>query len=154
MAFITDDTRAVLARSLNLAQTTASSLKRTSQRIRDDCVAGNISGYVLTQELYPQLVQADDTFEEVKTQPGLAQFAKDQVPDDPTYDPAAEFATMQTEVNNVGAWIQANMPASGGKLLYESFDSPGTDFIVADEFTPAQTAGLVTALDALIATIN
>ena len=151
MAFITIDTRKTLSTALNQAQTTAAGLKRMAQRIRADCLAGNISGYVLTQELMPALVAADVVFADVSSQPGLAAFAQDQVPDQPSYDPAAEFVTMRNAVDGVGAWIIANIPKSGGKLTYETISATG---VAADEFTPAQTAGLVTELDTLIATID
>lgn len=82
--------------------------------------------------------------------PDLIQYARDQE-DDQTYDVQAEFNAMSTQIGEVMSWVQTNFPANGGFLLSHSFGAEG---LVPRIFAPASTAGLLTEIQALDASIE
>jgi glycosylphosphatidylinositol transamidase (GPIT) subunit GPI8 len=83
--------------------------------------------------------------------PGIVAYAQSQY-NDGTYDVATEFTNMVNALNAVVTWVVSNMPKDGsGFLLAHTINADGSR--VARVFTPAQTAGLTTALNAAIAQI-
>jgi len=89
--------------------------------------------------------------------PGLAAYAQDQE-NDATYDVVAEFTAMRTALVAVRDRIINDLPTASappgvaGRIAVYSIDATGT--LIADLFTPAQTASLRADLDAFIATVS
>jgi hypothetical protein len=84
--------------------------------------------------------------------PGIGPYAQEQV-SDPALNIGAEFNTMTAAIQDVVAWIVTNFPKdAGGRLLSHTINADGTR--VPQSFTPAQTAGLTTRLNTLIAAIS
>lgn len=71
------------------------------------------------------------------------------------YDAAAEFTAMRTQIDATITWIRNNFPTNGtppaGTLLERTWGAEGPTELT---FTTAQTAGLRTQLDTLIAAIG
>ena len=147
MAFPSFDS---LAKAWLDALTLARTLKGQAQILRDTSAAGNI-GFTLIERFFEFIVAANARFEQLKAVPGIAQYAKDQV-DNQLIDIVAEFNAMQTAIVDVITWVTTNIPKDGsGYLLVRQIDVGNN--IVDRQFTPAQSAGLRTQLDALLATI-
>lgn len=84
--------------------------------------------------------------------PGIVAYAQAQVAD-PSLDVAAAFGAMQQALIAVGNWIVSNFPKdASNNLLYIQFTSDG--HLQYSAFTSAQLSGLLTLLNALIATID
>jgi hypothetical protein len=82
---------------------------------------------------------------------GLAAYAQANLQTQ-TPDVAASFAQMQAAVVATAQWIMANFPVdSSGYLQVQKFDANGN--VVTTNFSSAQLAGLITQINALIATI-
>jgi len=87
-------------------------------------------------------------FAQVAAIPGIAAYAQAQF-NDATYDVATEFTNMVNTINAVVNWVVTNFPKdSGGFAQAYTLAADGSRTPVT--FTPAQTAGLTTALNAVI----
>jgi len=124
-------------------------LKINLQGFNTTMQAGNIN-YEFLQGVYMTLKRADDQFDNLKTTPGLAAYAADQE-NDQTYDVAAEFNAMQSAINAAINWLNSNIPTSVTAKTPDTWDG---GVIIANEFTPAQTAGLRTQLTNVINAIE
>lgn len=83
---------------------------------------------------------------------GIAAYAQAQI-GNPSLDVAGSFTAMQNAITNVANWILTNFPKDGsGNLLYQKYNADGSFAYLS--FTQAQLAGLVTVLNALVATID
>ena len=83
--------------------------------------------------------------------PDLAGYARDQL-NSPSYDVVTEYGATMAAMQNVSAWVVANFPKdANGFVLSHTMDAEGVR--TPRQFTPAQTSGLVTQLNALISTI-
>lgn len=83
---------------------------------------------------------------------GIADYAKAQYADQ-GLDIAAEFTALVSALADVRTWITTNFPKdASGYLLKEQFAADGG--LNVRSFTPAQTAGLRTVLDALAAAVE
>ena len=87
-------------------------------------------------------------FAQVAAIPGIAAYAQAQF-NDATYDVATEFTNMVNTINAVVNWVVTNFPKdTGGFAQAYTLAADGSRTPVT--FTPAQTAGLTTALNAVI----
>lgn len=86
---------------------------------------------------------------------GIAAYAQAQINDN-TINIATEFLAMTGAADNVAAWLIANFPktATTNELRAKTWSPDNSGRTVDVVFTAANTAGLRTNLDALIATIN
>lgn len=83
--------------------------------------------------------------------PGLANYAQAQF-NDATYNISTEYTTMVNSINAVINWVVANFPVdTGGFAQAYKINADGSRLVT--QFTPAQTTGLVTALNNCVATI-
>lgn len=82
--------------------------------------------------------------------PGLAPFARDQK-NNQTLDVVAEFNALVAAIDGVTGWIETNFPKDANGFLLGWSLNAGS--VVERQFTPAQTAGLRTQLETLIAAI-
>jgi hypothetical protein len=140
-----------LGRGYAKAQAEAARLRSYSVSAQAALAAGNVSANAVIQAL-TTLTGSIAVFDEVTALPGIAAYAQNEE-NDPTYDVAAEYTAMRTEAIGARDWILTNFPtAVSGEILKDTLENDGS--ITVRQFTPAQTAGLQTALGQLIATIN
>lgn len=139
-----------LAQAWIKALALAGAVKQTATGASSTAAAGNVN-YSQIERLFVQLQSAHAEFAALSTTPGLAAYAQEQL-DDNALNIATEFTSMQAAITAVLDWIKTNLPKDGsGYLLVRQID--GSNAVVDRQFTPAQTAGLRTVLDALAATI-
>jgi hypothetical protein len=142
--------RATKPNGYDEAKSIAAELKRLCQDTKAATAAGPVSANVIRQ-LYDRLLSAKARFAIIAAIPGIGAYAQQQE-GDPLYDVAAKFTAMTTEINDTINWIIGAIPTgTGGLVLLETWTTSG---VSVRTFTTAQTAGLRTELDALIATID
>ncbi len=127
----------------------ANIVKSQAQSLRDASNAGNIHAMQII-DWFVALGGFRTQLNTLSQTPGLAAYAKTEC-NDANYDVAAEFTAMLSAIDTALGWVTTNFPASGGFIQSHSFVS---GVYTPRTFTPAQTAGLRTALDALTATIS
>jgi tartrate dehydratase beta subunit/fumarate hydratase class I family protein len=150
MTFPTASTTS-LAIALNDALVYAGQLKAEAQTVRALCVAGPVDAIRMTT-FESFLADKADAFTSLAAVSGLGAYAQTQLGNG-TLNIAAEFTSMQAALNSVRNWIGTNYPkAASGEILERKFDAQGRT--ITNTFSTAQTAGLVTVLDALIAAIG
>ena len=144
------------ALSINLARA-YDEIKREALRVYNEAVslknaslAGDISSSQILG-LAGNLRSARILMEERRVISGITEYAKTQE-DDVTYDVSAEYVIMRGALDAILMWISSAMPESGGYLQVETLNADGS--ITYRNFSTAQTAGLRTALDTLIASIE
>jgi hypothetical protein len=142
-----------LAQAWATARNTASSIKGRAQALSTQAAAGSIgSSAILDFATY--LADAKIALTKAAQTGGIAAYAQAQI-NDPNIDIAAEFTAMMGAIDTTTAWVVDNFPKDGsGFLLARSFQAGSTGRTVDRQFTPAQTATLRTALDALADAIN
>lgn len=113
---------------------------------RDALAAGNQAGEFILRILL-RARQDIATLQSVSAIPGIGAYAQSQMVDE-TLNIGTEFSAVLAALGNVESWLETNLPRDNGHLLLINAD--GTDV----EFTPAQTAGLRTQLQALIDTMS
>ena len=143
--------RPALADSLGEIQQIATNIKSRAQSTRDRATVQNVLALELL-ELQAGLKKRLDRLNVLKTEPGLAAYAQEQL-DDVGFDIAAEFTTMLTEVQLTLDQLRTDLPTSAAGFV-EARKIEADDTVTNKFFTPAQTATLRTRLDALIATID
>lgn len=85
---------------------------------------------------------------------GMPAYAQSQY-NDVAYNVGTEFTNMVNALNACVSWVVTNFPKDGtGKLLAYTFNADNSGGRVPVSFTPAQTAGLTSALNSAIATIS
>lgn len=131
------------------AKRAAAQLKVNAQSMRAALAASNAS-YDFLRDIYRTLERAQAQFTQLAATPGLAGYAKAQE-NDPAYDVAAEFTAMQGAITSALTWMNSNAPTG---VTAKTPANWGDGSLIANEFTPAQTAGLRTQLDAVIAAIE
>ena len=113
-------------------------------------LAASGANYQFLQDIYMTLKRANEQFNSLKTAPGLADYAKVQE-NDPAYDVAAEFTSMQTSITDCMTWMDTNVPTAVTANVPSQWDGGS---IISNTFTPAQTAGLQNALQAVVDKIS
>lgn len=83
---------------------------------------------------------------------GMGAYAQAQYNDN-TYDVATEFNGMVNALNGVISWVVTNFPKDTGQFL-QAYKINADGSRAPATFTPAQTAGLTSALNSAIATIS
>jgi hypothetical protein len=124
-------------------------LKTVLQELRSVAAAGPLASSRLLS-LYTTLVTERAELVTAAATPGILQYARDQK-DNQTLDVVAEFNALVGLIDDLIAWIGTNFPKdANGYLLAQTL---GPTKPVDRTFTVAQTAGLRTQLDLLIAAI-
>ena len=113
-------------------------------------LAANGADYDYLRNIYRTLERADAQFDNLKSTPGILQYAKDQEAE-PAYDISAEFTTMQAAISDALTWMDGNVPTN---VTAKAPADWGDGSLISNTFTPAQTSGLQTELAAVIATIS
>jgi hypothetical protein len=111
---------------------------------------GNVNANQIFQ-LLDNLRAPMGIFSSVAAIPGIATYAQSQF-NDATYNVAAEFTSMTSALQAVIDWVVNNFPkGTGGFVQAYTINADGSR--TPTVFTPAQTAGLTTALNAVVASI-
>lgn len=140
-----------LAGAWAIARGIAAEVKTRSVLLRSTSLAGPISAWSII-DYATFLADAKVAFARCSSLSGINAYAQAQI-GDATINVATEFSNMVSQLNATVAWIIANFPKDGGGfLLAATWLADGR--ITYRTLTTAQTAGLRTALDALIATID
>ena len=130
----------------------AVAMKQHAERASAKAAAGNVTSTDII-DLDIRLRQWRATLAEAGATPGIGAYAQEQLGDG-TLDVAAEFNAMLGAIDNVTGWIRANFPVGSGQAAgYLLARTWGPDGPVDRLFSPTQTAGLRTQLDALAATV-
>lgn len=128
----------------------AKRVKAFCQARRAEMAAGNVVSTTIF-EVFIQLRQERAIMAAAAATPGIGPYAQAEK-NNPTLDVVAEFTAMTGAIDGCIAWINTNFPKQGGSgyLLAQTLGPEGP---VDRQFTPAETAGLRTQLDAVIAAI-
>ena len=128
----------------------AARVREQAEALRDSSAAGPVSLSEILG-LHDLLATTLVRWTAIAQISGLAAYVQAQE-GDPAYNVGAEFTAMASAAEGTADWIEANVPK-------DAQDRVGTFTFEADhsrsvpQFTTAQTAGLRTQLDLLIATI-
>lgn len=142
--------RATKANGYDEAKSYAADLKRLALDTKAASAAGPISANVIRQ-LLDSLLRTKTKLAEVSAISGIAAYAQAQE-GDANYNVATEFTAMTNQIDATISWIIGAIPTgTGGFALLETWSSSG---VTVRTFSTAQTAGLRTAIDALVATID
>lgn len=142
--------RQPLSEVLSEARRTWANTRSACVTARQQSAAGPVQAHRVVA-LYDQLRRDAVHFRRIAATPGLADYARAQYADEGV-DVAADFAAMANAIDTTVSWISAALPrdADGYPALHQ-INEDGS--IVQRTFSSAQTAGLRTRLDAIIATI-
>lgn len=142
---------ATQAQGLQTAMMQAAIIKQRAQGYSVEFAAGNTNVNRIFQAM-DDIRSALDVFNATAAIPGIGSYAQAQF-NDPAYNVATEFTAMVNAVQGVVNWVVTNFPKDGsGFILGYKFNADGSR--VPSTFTPAQTAGLRSALDSLAAAIS
>lgn len=151
MAFPTSNP---LAAALISAQGTAATLKYLAQSTATACAAGPVSANLLLQ-MMDTLVRSKAIFNTVAATPGILQYAKDQY-NNQSLSISTQFTNMISAIDAAATQIAGDIPkgtaGQGGWMLTQKFAADGSVSVRA--FSSVETAAIVTALNALVATIS
>ena len=135
------------------ARSTAGAIKSRAQQLNAAAMAGNISSSLILG-FATYLADARLAMQSAASVQGIAAYAQAQI-NDPTFDIVTSYNDLVTTIDATIAWVIANFPKdASGYLLATQFNANNSGRTVDRQFTPAQTAGLRTTLDTLIAAIN
>ena len=141
---------ATQAQGLLSAMQQAVFVKQTAQ-IAVQLLTGTVTANQVFQ-IVDNLRSPLQIFAQVAAIPGIAAYAQAQF-NDATYDVATEFTNMVNTINAVVSWVVTNFPKdTGGFAQAYTIAADGSRTPVT--FTPAQTAGLTAAINAVIAAIT
>jgi hypothetical protein len=142
-----------LSQAWLVARDTASGIKNRSQNLYDRCAAGDTSALTIL-DYATYLADMKLRLDQVTSVGGIVAYAQAQI-DDATFDIAAEYTAMATQIGVTLSWIDDNFPKDGsGYLLAVKFKTGDPGRTEPRLLSSAQTAGLQTALQALLATID
>lgn len=141
--------RAELATAYASVRSRATQAKKLASDSKALMLAGPVSGNVIRQ-LLDALITAKAELQTAAAVNGIVAYAQSQE-GDPEYDVAAQFTTLVDACTGVISWIVANIPTSGGYVQMETWSASG---VSVRTFSTAQTAGLRTQLDTIIAAVN
>lgn len=130
-------------------------LKSMAQRSHDTMAAGNVPSASIF-DIFIRAKAEKTALQTAAATPGIADYAKPQK-DDEFLDVVAEFNGVISAIDNVTNWIATNFPTLTdpiSQVKYLSALTLGPNGPIDRQFTPAQTAGLRTVLQSLIATID
>lgn len=141
-----------LATAWNVIRNAAGDIKQQSQQLRDLAAANNVPGSRITTWL-ANMASLQTTLDTMTAVTGMAAYAQAQT-NDPTLDIAAAYTAMKNALTAARSWVLANYPKDVNGYLLDTKLNATTGVPEARLFTPAETAGLRTQLDAVIASID
>ena len=146
MALITAD---LLAQRYETLKSYALHVRQRTSSFIAELAAGPVESVTVIQE-YQNLGAARDRLNQAAALSGIGAYAQ-AAEDDPTYDVVAEIGVVVTAIEAALTWVDSNFPASGGYILFAQIDDGA---VTNRSFTEAQTAGLRTALQAVVTAIG
>ena len=150
MAFPSSSGSADLDTAWSILRSQATRIKNEAANLRTQAL-GTISA-VLVVDLCQLLSSARTSILTASQTSGLEAYARTQI-NNPSLDLVAAYNAMSAQVTATIDWIRANFPKDDDDyLLVLTIDVDGVK--VWRTFTPAETAGLRTVLDSLVATID
>lgn len=132
-------------------------VKRAATQLKLNCqgfvstLQASGADYNYLRDIYLTLVRAKDQLNTLSTTPGLAAYAQDQE-NDPAYDVAAEFTGMLAAITGAITWMDTNVPTS--VTAKSPAEWSNNESMIVDTFSSGVTAGLRTALNAVVAEID
>jgi hypothetical protein len=142
-----------LSGAWDMARDIAGHIKMRAVNLRSASVAGAITSDTMLVYI-ANLAEWRTSLIAISQLPGMVAYARAQI-NDPNVDIAAEFNAMIAGLDGVVSWVVTNFPKDGsGFLLAKTFNADNSGRTVDRTFSAAQTAGLRTVLDTLIAAIN
>lgn len=130
---------------------TAARLKANSAAFRAQAEAGTVKADKITEDVLRHLVVARDTFIAAAAVPNIAAYVA-EMRGVTAQQVTTAFNDMLGAVNAAISWVATNIPKdASGYMLIRQIDAQGA--MTYRDFSPAQTAGLRTALQAVEATI-
>lgn len=152
MSYPNADTLPPLQDKFAAARAEVTAARRSLPQLRDLMASAKISANAIVHTLAQNLKSAREALIAARDAAGMEGFVQDQL-NDPTFDLAAETNAIVTVIDNVMAWIAANVPTDGnGWALLWKVEADMS--ITTRSFTPAQTTGLRTQLDNLITALG
>lgn len=148
MAFIAS--QASLQKALNDAQNQAAWIKGICQQAVISLTGTVDANFVF--QLLDNLRAAISMLNADAAVPGIAAYAQAQFSNS-GYNISAEFTAMVNDLNSVVSWVVANFPKDTGNFL-QAYTINADGSRTAATFTSAQTAGLTSALNTVIAEIS
>ena len=142
-------TQATQAQGLLTAMQQAAWIKQQAQGAVT-MLASNVTANQVFQ-IVDNLRSPLQIFAQVAAIPGITAYAQAQF-NDPTYDVATEFTGMVNAVSAVVSWVVTNFPKDSGGFA-QAYTLAADGSRTAAVFTPAQTTGLTTAINAVISSI-
>lgn len=133
-------------RALEQIKAQAVQLQRLAQNRRDRFAAGDVGADVILA-LLDNLLSQQTMLDNLSTAPGLVEYAKDQE-NDQNYDVVVEYAALTQAISGVISEITTTFPSA----TFLTLNPDGTRTF--QTHTPAQTAPLRTALDAVSSAIT
>lgn len=142
-----------LSETLESTSNVALQMKGQAQQLRDRSATQNVdAGAIIETERLLRQYRA--IFVKSAGVSGIGAYAQSQL-GSPSLDVVAELNGIIAAIDGVTAWIRSNIPVgtagAAGYLLIQTW--PAGQEPAFRTFTPTQTAGLRTQLDALIATV-
>lgn len=128
----------------------AANTKSAATQLRASAAAGPVTA-IRILEFFAELSSAKASFQVAAGIPGLVEYAKNQL-GNTNLDIVLEFNTMVSEIDRTIQWGITNLPQAGG--FVQVLTLPASGVYTWRTFSSAESAGLRTRLDALIATID
>lgn len=148
MTFPSTNAMPTLAEGLMRARSQAASIKAIAANNSTAMKAGSISSSGVFS-LLDNLLGAKNILSQAAALSGMDTYAEAQL----GQSISADFTAMMNAITDVINWVVQNFPKdTDGYLQTATMNSDGTR--IERSFTSAQTAGLATLLDALVATID
>ncbi len=146
------DTLPALTDTFGAAKSEITNARRSLPQIRDLMAAGNVSANLIVHNLVQNIKNTRAVLVAARDTPGMRAYVRDQL-NDPAFNLTTQTNAIVAAIDNTLVWVAANIPtdASGWMLLWKMEADGG---ITTRSFTPTQTAGLRTELDALITAIG
>lgn len=149
MAFPSTNSTNTLDAALRQAMGIAGDIKAKAQNLANAAASGLGGDQIVWWPIY--LTTQNNLLTQCASVSGIGAYAQAQL-GNATFDIVGAFTTMQAAIVSTIAWISTNFPKDvNGNLLYVQY---GSGVFTYTQFTPGQLSGLVSALNALIATIN
>jgi hypothetical protein len=137
----------------SLTRSYVNTIKVRTQNLRNSSAIANVNAVTIL-EYATALADLKAQLQTIVTAPGLAAYAQEQINNN-TINIVTEYNNMITTVDTTITWILTNLPKDGsGYLLITQFAPENNGRTISRQFTPAETAGLRTVLDGLLATID
>lgn len=114
--------------------------------------AGDVPARRILERIYAEMTNAQAQFTLAAAMSGIGQYAKDQK-NSQGLDVVAEFNAVTTAVQAAADWVLNTFPQSGGYLQATTLEA-GDATVQQRQFSPAQTAGLRTALQGIVDAID